>query len=91
VIATPIRDYLLLLLKSLEARIPPGNARHHAMTFAQYGSDETGWSDQLAIHVWVGDKLQTVFLDESDFNWPPESLAGAIKDQVTAATCVEEK
>jgi hypothetical protein len=84
-----MRTYLLNLLKALEHKIPPIPAAgavadaHHAITFSQYGSDEQGWEDRLALHVRT-QKSITFFLDDGDFEKPIDALVAEIVDEVFA-------
>lgn len=84
---TPITRtvYLRSLLKALEARIPPARhpdaiaAGHHAITFCQYGSAETGWTDQLGLHLRLTPAWnQVVFLDDTDLEKPIDQLVDEI-------------
>jgi hypothetical protein len=45
------RLFILEFLKRLEDVIPPPTNCHHAITYAQHGSDLEGWTDKLAVHV----------------------------------------
>lgn len=71
--ASDLRRFLQLL----ERYIPLPRGRHHAITYCQYGSDETGWRDELGLHVWLPSDqgVRTVFLDDADFEKTPEELA----------------
>jgi hypothetical protein len=88
-----IHGYLFALLKGLEARIPPPTlpgavaAAHHGISVVRSGSDEVGWLDKLAIHVWVGGLNRTVFLDDdgSDFETPVDVLVDQIARAVQSA------
>jgi len=57
-----MRAFLIDLLKRLEELIPPPPNCHHAITYAQYGSDEAGWSDRLVLQVNEGCKFQQFFI-----------------------------
>lgn len=61
-----MRTQLLEFLKLLERKIPPPNNSHHAVTYAQYGSDEIGWHDRLALQVNSGGVFECYFIDEND-------------------------
>lgn len=54
-------------LKAIEVELPPPPRCHHAITYAQYGSDETGWEDKLALQLNIGGKFFCFFLDDYDF------------------------
>lgn len=73
-----MRQFLIDLLKALEAAVPPPALCHHAITYAQYGSDETGWEDRLAIQVNRGGKFQCLFLDDGDFRIPAAFVVAEI-------------
>jgi hypothetical protein len=69
---------LLEFLKALElAIIPPKNC-HHCLMFSQYGSDEVGWNDRLALQVNNAGTFQCFFLEESDFQKPIHQLVSEI-------------
>ena len=78
------RLWIIELLKGLEVAIPPAPTCHHAITFAQYGSDEVGWDDRLALQVGVGGEFHCLFLDDSDMEKP----AGQLICEVVAALAV---
>jgi hypothetical protein len=42
-------ENLLAFLTLLEKIEPPPHGAHHAITCAQYGSDEDGWETRLAL------------------------------------------
>lgn len=63
------RDQLLGLLRDLETAVPPIEGTHHAIFRCQYGSDERGWEDRLAIRV-SGPVIRNLFLEQSDFEKP---------------------
>lgn len=69
-----MRDYIMRFLKLLEENIPPPERCHHVITFAQFGSDETGWNDRLALQVNDQGKFYCFFLDDEDFTLDPEHL-----------------
>lgn len=62
-----MRDKLLIFLKALESRIPPPPYCHHALTYAQYGSDEAGWEEKLALQINAGGKFHCFFIEPGDF------------------------
>lgn len=74
-----MRTRLLEFLRSLEQAIDPG-CGHHAITFARYGSDSTGWGERLALHVHFHNGSQTLFLEEGDLEKPAAQLTAEIKD-----------
>lgn len=71
------REYLMRFLKRLEELIPPPANCHHCITYAQFGSDETGWADQLAIQINRDGKFYCLFLDETDLCDDPWQLAAS--------------
>jgi hypothetical protein len=62
-----MRTKLINLLKLLEKAIPPPSHCHHAITYAQHGSNYAGYEDKLAIQVNVDGMFICLFLDEEDF------------------------
>lgn len=60
------RKLLIDLLKGLEKAVPPPPRCHHAITFAQYGSDTEGWQDRLALQVNHEGRFHCFFLDDRD-------------------------
>ena len=74
-----IRRYFLLdFLKRLEAAIPPPPRCHHAITYAQFGSEETGWQDKLAIQINVVGKFPCFFIEPEDEGKSVEQLVAEI-------------
>ena len=70
------------IMKKLEEKIPPPENCHHALHACRYGSDETGWEDQLGLTIVLeGHKFQTFFLDDNDFN-DPDFLIQFISDKI---------
>lgn len=69
-----MKQWLTTLLVKLEEVLPPTPGAHHAITAASYGSDETGWEDQLALHLMIPNGRVTVFLEEDDFAKTSESV-----------------
>ena len=61
-----MRNYLIEFLKMLEAAIPPPVNCHHALTYAQYGSDADGWQDKLALQINLLGDFHCFFFDEDD-------------------------
>jgi len=80
-----MRDYLIQFLKALEAAIPPPLNCHHAITYAQYGSDSAGWKEQLSVQVNVGGKFYAFFVEDGDFEKGADALAAEIAGQVGEA------
>ena len=54
------------LLKRLEEELPPPPLCHHALTFAQYGSDKKGWEDKLAVQINFGGVFKCFFIENAD-------------------------
>ena len=73
-----MKQQLLDLLKNLEAAVPPPQNCHHALMYSQYGSDEDGWEDKLALQINRSGRFQTLFLDEEDFKKPGTALISEI-------------
>jgi hypothetical protein len=69
-----MRKYLIDFLRGLETAVPPPQNAHHAITFVQYGDDENGWDERLAVHMNLGERFRILFLDEADFEHTPEEL-----------------
>lgn len=61
-----MREQILEFLKLLEQELPPASGAHHAITFAQYGSDATGWEDVLALQISFGGLFHCFFLESGD-------------------------
>jgi hypothetical protein len=80
-----MRRYLIDFLKSLEEILPPPKNCHHAMTFAKYGSDETGWEEKLALQCNIDGQFFCAFLDDEDLSHAPEQLAAEIARQMRGA------
>ena len=74
-----IRQFLVDVLKGLEAAIPPSKNGHHAITFARYGSDEAGWNDKLALQINDNGIFRCFFLDEDDLDRMPEQIIAEVK------------
>jgi hypothetical protein len=79
-----LRAYLIDVLKNLEAAIPPPPNCHHAITYAQYGSDETGWEDRLALQVNKEGTFHCVFIDAEDFLKPVMQFVFGVVECVNA-------
>ena len=75
---TSVARFLVETLKLLESKAPPPAKCHHAITYARYGSDESGWDDKLALQVNQGGVFQCLFLDEEDFTKSPSALVAEI-------------
>lgn len=61
-----MKELLIKFLKTLEEVVPPPVECHHAITYAQYGSDEIGWEDRLALRINVAGDERVLFLDTGD-------------------------
>lgn len=78
--------YLRALLKALEERLPPPRhpdavaASHHGITFCRYGSDDTGWTDKLGLHIHLADpfRSQTIFVEDADLEKPVDVVVSEI-------------
>lgn len=77
-----MKAYLIELLKQLEQRIPPPPNCHHCITYAQYGSDETGWTDQLALQINRDGKWHCFFLDQRNLDTSIQTTVDDIAGQV---------
>lgn len=73
-----MHKYLLVFLKALEKEVPPPANCHHAITYAQYGSDLSGWEDRLAVQINRDGEFSCIFLDERDFRNGPQWLAEVV-------------
>jgi hypothetical protein len=62
-----MKTYLLAFLQALEVALPCPPGAHHSITRNRYGSDETGWIDELELHVHIDGTVYTYFLDDADF------------------------
>jgi hypothetical protein len=82
-----MHEYLLTFLRKLELRSTPAPGGfsfgrdpsnkprfHHAITYAEYGSWETDFRPQLALHVFTSEGMQTLFLDKDDLEKPVDEL-----------------
>jgi hypothetical protein len=79
-----MREQLLEFLKALETAIPPPEKCHHAITYAQYGSDEHGWKDKLALQIGHGGKFHCFFIEPGDFEKPAKTLIDEIRSGLMA-------
>ena len=79
-----MRQFLIDLLKGLESAVAPASGCHHAITYAQYGSDETGWDDKLA--VWIngkgGEQPRCFFIEPDDESKSADEIIREIAAQV---------
>lgn len=73
-----MRTFLITFLKRLEELLPPPANCHHVVTFARYGSNESGWTDKLALQLNHGGVFRCFFLDDEDFAASPKVLASSI-------------
>lgn len=73
-----MRTFLLETMKLLETIVIPPTGCHHAITYAQYGSDQDGWEDRLALKVLRDGRFHCLFLDDSDFDKTPAELVADI-------------
>ena len=73
-----MKTWLIAFGKALEAAIPPAPKCHHALMYAQHGSDAAGWQDKLALQVGVNGKFYCWFLDDGDFETPVDELVATI-------------
>lgn len=85
--------FLINLLKELEKSFPPHAGCHHAFTYAQFGSDEAGWSDRLLLTMSIvkfdglgaqQSEFQVLFIDEGDFEKPMPDLIRDIRVALTS-------
>ena len=63
-----MRQFLIDLLKALEVAVPPPSHCHHVLSYARYGSDEAGWSDELALQINKDGVFHCFFLDDDDLS-----------------------
>ena len=82
-----MKKKLLEFLKALEVAVPPPSG-HHAITFCQYGSDETGWEDRLGLHVRIGNGARTVFIEDKDLELSVEDFVLAVQRCVAVQEAV---
>lgn len=78
-----MREKLMQLLALLEAAIPPGDEHHHSITYCQYGSVETDWTNKLGLNVKLPNGWQTFFLEDCDLDKHPEALVDEICAEVS--------
>jgi len=81
---------LMLFLKSLEGALPPPEHCHHAITYARYGSDDTGWEDRLALQVMLSRPKRnvTLFLEPGIIDQKIDDLVGVIVDLTTGSAAM---
>lgn len=70
-----MRQWLIDFLKEAERLIPPPENCHHAITYAQHGSNTLGWTEKLAFQVNKGGEFFCFFLDPDDMDMEPAKLA----------------
>ena len=73
-----MREKLIAFLRELERVVPPPTNCHHALMYAQYGSDEAGWTDKLALQINHTGRFLCLFIDEGDFDRTPEELVAQV-------------
>jgi hypothetical protein len=75
---------LLAVLTLLEKIEPPPPGAHHAITCAQYGSDETGWEYRLALNLRYAkngtEQTKIFFLEDGDLEKVPGDLVKEVVD-----------
>jgi hypothetical protein len=79
-----MRQFLIDLLKGLEASVPPPPNCHHAITYAKHGSDEDGWTDKLALQVNHNRKFYCFFLEEDDLPNDPQRIIGEVQKALSS-------
>lgn len=77
-----MKSYLIEFLRRLEFLCPPPPNCHHAITFAQYGSDADGWEDRVALQVNINGTFRCFFFDEEDFAKGPIDLANEVGEMI---------
>lgn len=78
-----MKKRIMEFLKLLESALPPPEGAHHSITFAQYGSDDAGWDDRLALGLREGGTTRIVFLEDGDLERPPSELVTEITQLVS--------
>ena len=81
-----MHQFLIDFMKRLERVIPPPEHCHHAITYAQFGSCEDGWSDRLALQVNIEGKFYCVFLGAEDMGKSVVELTEEIRDMLSSPT-----
>jgi hypothetical protein len=74
--------FILTFLAEMERLIPPPSG-HHSFTRVQYGSDEKGWKDELALNIRTETGQATLFLDGMDLEGDPYFRARWVVAQMT--------
>jgi hypothetical protein len=77
-----IREYMIELLKAIEAAIPPPANCHHCVTCAKHGSDSEGWTDKLALQVNREGKFYCFFLEENDLAYDAANIQSFVAELV---------
>ena len=82
-----LAEWIMEFLKALEAELPPPTGQHHSLTFAQFGSDATGWEDKLCLGFRKSNGSQNYFLDDRDLVGyvRPTQCAKNVADMIRAA------
>lgn len=73
---------LMNWLKAIETAIPPPMHCHHAITYAQFGSDDCGWEDKLALQINLDGKFLCFFLEDYDFEMSIERFLPLLTLQI---------
>ncbi len=74
------RNFLIDFFKQLEAAIPPSPNCHHVICYAQYGSDEDGWEDRLAVKINQSGEILCFFIESEDEEKSVAELVRSFKD-----------
>ena len=83
----PLQPVLLHFLKELERILPPPAGCHHAITYAQYGSYDEGWSDRLALQVNHRGRFYCFFIEDKDLL---KGFSRVVREIQAALQCSEE-
>ena len=75
-----MRQKLIMLLKHLEAALPPPLGCHHSIMYSQFGSEETGLEDKLMLQILNDGVFISVVLDDIDFEKTNVDLIAEIVD-----------
>jgi hypothetical protein len=81
-----MRQFLLDLLKRMEFLVSPPEHCHHVISYAQYGSDEAGWEDNIALQVNYDGKFLCFFLFDDDFEKSGAQVADEIAELMRDGT-----
>lgn len=73
-----MKQFLIDLLRELESAVPPPKNCHHVISYAQYGSNESGWEDRLAVQVNRNSVFHCFFLDDDDMRKSPDQIVAGI-------------